>query len=442
MELASKRSINKVAFTALAGASVEWYDFSLYSSAAAFVFPRVFFSANLPPLVALVAAFGTFAVGFLARPLGGILFGNYGDRCGRKKALVAALMLMGAATTLIGLLPTYEKVGILAPILLILLRLAQGLAFGGQWGGAVLLVTEVAPIERRGFYGSFAQAGVSAGIILANVIFLAFSTQLPEEDFVSWGWRVPFLLSVILIGIALYVQLYLEDTPAFKHLVEANKQMNATMPAEVKPVRPPMFEVLTTYPKQIALAAGAMMALSMAFYILITFSVGYAANPGGLAIPRNTMLMAVTIGALCMAPAICLGGAISDKLGRRGVYLFGTVMLGVWAFVMFPLIATKEFANIVIALSVGLCFVGLAYGPQAALFSEMFSTKVRYSGASLGYQIGTVLGGAIAPLVATALLAEFGSTFAVSIYMAIVCTITAIAVLIVKETYQRDLEKL
>ncbi len=441
MEQVTKRSINKVAFTALGGASVEWYDFSLYSSAAAFVFPRVFFSADLPPLVALVAAFATFALGFLVRPLGGILFGNYGDKYGRKKALVVALMLMGGATTLIGLLPTYESVGVLAPILLIALRLAQGLAFGGQWGGAVLLVTEVAPIERRGFYGSFAQAGVSLGIILANVIFLAFSTQLAEEDFISWGWRVPFLLSVILIGIALYVQLYLEDTPAFQHLIEEKKKLDATKEVVAKPVKPPMFEVLTTYPKQIALAAGAMMALSMAFYILITFSVGYAANPAGLGIPRNTMLIAVTIGAVFMGPMIFLGGAISDKLGRRGIYLFGTVMLGIWAFVMFPLIQTKSFANIVIAISVGLCFVGLAYGPQAALFSEMFSTKVRYSGASLGYQIGTVLGGAIAPLIATAVLAEFGTTLAISVYMAIVCTITTISVLLVKETYKNDLEK-
>lgn len=437
IKAADTKAINKVAFTALIGTSVEWYDFVLYGTAAALVFPKLFFPAGLSPLIGLLASLSTFAVGFLARPLGGIIFGHYGDKVGRKKVLVIALILMGSGTTLIGLLPTYAMAGPIAPLLLITLRIVQGLAFGGQWGGAVLLVTETAPAGRRGFYGSFAQAGVCIGVVVANLLFLLISSNLSDDVFMTWGWRVPFLLSVVLIGVALFVQVHLEDTPAFRQLAEIKKNMDAEQGLRTRAARRPAFEAIATYPKEIALAAGAFIAASMAFYILITFTVAY--GTAQLGIERNTMLNAVMISAVVMFPVLLICAHISDKWGRKGIYGAGAVLLGVWSFALFPLIQTKDFLWITVAISVGQIGVAMMYGPQAAFLSETFSTKVRYSGASLGYQIGAVLGGALAPLIATALLAQFEDIFAVSVYMATICVITVICTLLLKETYKRDL---
>ena len=290
------RSMRTVAMTALGGTSIEWYDFFIYGTAAALVFPTLFFSDDMPRYVSLLASFSTFAVGFLARPVGGVVFGHFGDRVGRKAALVTALMMMGVATTLIGLLPSYEQIGPLAPVLLIFLRFVQGLAVGGQWGGAMLLVTENAPSNQRGFYGAFAQCGAPAGLVLANLAFLAVSGSLSDEAFMDWGWRVPFISSVLLIGLSLYVQLKLEDTEAFKELAEASQ------PTEAKP-RSPVLKALTTYPREIALAAGSFLGVQVTFYICVAFIISYGTDPEGLNIARSDMLTAVLVSTMFAIPA-------------------------------------------------------------------------------------------------------------------------------------------
>ena len=426
-----ERSIRKVALTALAGTSIEWYDFFLYGTAAALVFPTAFFPAGMPPAIALLASFSTFAVGFIARPVGGIIFGHYGDRLGRKKALVVALVLMGAATTLIGCLPTYASIGVAAPLLLIVLRFAQGIAIGGQWGGAVLIATENAPAERRGFYGSFAQVGAPVGVILANLAFLLMSANTSPEGFMQWGWRVPFVVSVVLIGLALFVQLRLEDTVEFLKLKQgAAKHKTAAAPAP----RSPVLEALRTHPKQIALAAGAFLAVQVPFYILIAFVIAYGTGAAGPGVSRNTMLTAVLVGAVAMIPSLLLAASWSDRYGRRGVYMTGAALLAAWSFAIFPLIDTGSFLWICVSLAVGQVLVAMMYGPQAAFVAELFSTGVRYSGASLGYQLGAILGGGFAPIIATALLAEYRSTVGISIYMAIACAITIVSTWMLSET--------
>lgn len=433
---ASEQSIRKVASISLLGASIEWYDFFLYGAAAAVVFPKVFFAGDLPPLVALMAAFGTFAVGFVARPVGGVVFGHFGDKYGRKTTLVTALVMMGAATAMIGLLPGYATVGGWAVALLVILRFVQGLAIGGQWGGAMLLATENAPQERRGFYGSFAQAGAPVGVVLANLALLAMSTNLSDEAFMSWGWRVPFIASVILVGVALYVQLKLEETDAFRQLAKASEQRGA---AGTVKVRSPVLRVIREHPGRIALAAGAFIAIQVAFYILITFVIAYGANREGLSISRDTMLSAVLLGALVMTPSVFISGALSDRFGRRSVFMSGAALLGVWAFAIFPLIDTGSFVWIAVAVGLAQIFVGMMYGPQAAFFAELFPTAVRYSGASLGYQVGAILGGALAPIVAVALLDEFGTGLPISIYIAGAALISLVSVALLTETSGKDL---
>lgn len=449
---APESSMRRLASTALAGTSIEWYDFFLYGTAAALVFPGLFFPPDIPPLVALLASFSTFAVGFLARPIGGILFGHFGDRAGRKTALVTALLMMGGATTLIGCLPSYASAGALAPLLLVVLRFIQGLAIGGQWGGAMLLVTESAPSNRRGFYGAFAQAGAPVGVILANLAFLLVSTNLPEEAFMSWGWRLPFIASVVLIGLSIYVQLHLEDTPAFKKLKSLQTAQNqsvlrtsqpgaaqTTPSRDPAPVSSPVLEAIRLYPRQIMLAAGAFLAVQVTFYILIAFVIAYGTNPDALNLPRNTMLWAVLIGSVVQIPVLFASAAWSDRHGRKGIYMLGAILGGIWAFFLFPLIDTGEFLWIAVSIAAGQAFLSMMYGPQAAFLAELFSTRVRYSGVSLGYQLGAILGGALAPMIATALLAEFGNTFYISVYMAVAGALTLISVVFLSETYKSDL---
>jgi MFS family permease len=429
------RSIRRVAATSLASASIEWYDFYIYGTAAALVFPTVFFPADMPPFLALIASFSTFAVGFFARPVGGILFGHYGDRVGRKKVLVVALLIMGTGTTLIGVLPTYAMVGPLAPILLIVLRFVQGLAIGGQWGGAMLLATESAPAHKRGLYGSFAQAGAPVGVILANLAFLIVNDRVSQEEFMAWGWRIPFILSIALIGLSIFVQLRLEETPAFTQLAQVTPPTSTVNP----PTRSPVFEALRLYPKEIALAAGAFMAVQVTYYILITWVIAYGTGPLGPHLSRGTMLAGVMIGAVAMAPALLLSGIISDRFGRRGIYMAGAALLAPWGFVVFPLIDTGSLLWIGVAIGVGQIFVAMMYGPQAAFLAEMFSTHVRYSGASLGYQFGAIFGGALAPIIATQLLATYGTTTGVSWYIAAACAITLVSVSMLRETRGADL---
>ena len=289
MTVQSEAEMRKLALTSLAGTSIEWFDFFLYGTAAALVFPVLFFSEDMPRYVSLIASFSTFAVGFLARPLGGVIFGHYGDRFGRKKALTIALTLMGASTTLIGLLPTYSQIGFLAPLLLVFFRFIQGLAVGGQWGGAMLLVTENAPANRRGFYGAFAQAGAPTGLVLANLAFIAVSTSMSEQDFMSWGWRLPFVASIVLIALSLYIQLTIEDTEVFRRLSSSARESKQ----EVQ--KSPVIRVVKQYPREILLAAGAFLAVQVSFYIFVTFAIAYGTDYGGVGLSETEMLLAVLV---------------------------------------------------------------------------------------------------------------------------------------------------
>ena len=430
-----ERSMHKVAMTALAGTSIEWYDFFLYGAAAALVFPTAFFG-EVSESTALILSLLTFAAGFIARPIGGIIFGHYGDKVGRKKTLVAALLLMGIASTLIGLLPTYAMIGVTAPILLTSLRFAQGLAIGGQWGGAMLLVTESAPSNQRGYYGAFAQAGAPLGVILANLAFIITSASLPEESFMSWGWRIPFLASAILIGISMYVQLTMEDTKAFKELQNLQKNQDKI---ENTPIRKsPVVEALIKYPKRIALAAGAFLSIQVTFYILVAFLLAYGVQNAEMS--RDDMLTAVLIGSAIMVPIQFIFSSYSDRNGRKGVFMAGAILTALWAFAIFPLVDTGNFWLIVIAVTIGLSLLSMMYGPQAAFFTELFSTEVRYSGATLGYQLGAIAGGAFAPTIAAKLWTDF-DIFWVSVYIAFASVLTLISVMLLSETYQTNLNE-
>ena len=426
-------NMQKVALTALAGTSIEWYDFFLYGAAAALIFPTAFFG-EATPSTALILSLLTFAAGFIARPIGGIIFGHYGDRVGRKKTLVMALILMGVSSTLIGLLPTYAMIGVTAPILLTSLRFAQGLAIGGQWGGAMLLVTESAPSNQRGYYGAFAQAGAPVGVILANLAFIITSALVSEESFYSWGWRIPFLASAVLIGISMYIQLNLEDTKAFKELQALRESQKDNNEEPIR--RSPILEAMQKYPKRIALAAGAFLSIQVTFYILIAFLLAYGVTSAE--ITRDDMLAAVLIASAIMVPVQFMFSSYSDRHGRKGVFMAGAILTGLWAFAIFPLVDTGNFWLIVLAITGGLIFVSMMYGPQAAFFTELFTTEVRYSGATLGYQFGAILGGAFAPTIAALLWKDYG-IFWVSVYIAFASLLTLLSVMALTETYQTDL---
>ena len=430
----TESNIKKVALTSLSGTSIEWYDFFLYGAAAGLVFPKLFFG-EVDPTTALILSFLTFAAGFIARPVGGIIFGHFGDIVGRKKTLVIALMLMGVSSTMIGLLPTYETIGIAAPLLLTFLRFCQGIAIGGQWGGAMLLVTESAPSNRRGFYGAYAQAGAPVGVILANIAFISVSALTTEEDFLSWGWRIPFLISFVLVLISMYIQLRLEDTKAFKEL-EATKSQDQDNRRQIK--SSPILEALRRYPGRISLAAGAFLSIQVTFYILVAFILAYGVQTTELS--RNDILMAVLIGSALMVPTQFVFSDYSDKHGRKGIFMAGAVLTALWSFALFPLIDTGNFYLVIVGVTGGLVFLGMMYGPQAAFFAELFSTEVRYSGASLGYQIGAIIGGSFAPTIATLLWKNY-DIFWVSAYIAFASLLSLISVYFLTETYQSDLSE-
>lgn len=405
----------KVAVMASAGAAVEWYDFFIYGTAAALVFPHLFFPADLPPFVAQIASFSTFAVGFIARPLGGMLFGHFGDIHGRKKALVVAMFVMGLSTTLIGLLPGYASIGVFAPLALVALRFAQGLAVAGQWGGAALLAIESAPPNRRGFYGSFVQIGVPLGVVLANSVFLVVSALSTDEAFLSWGWRIGFILSVVLIFIGMAIHLSIPE-PETEKTIEAPRR------------RSPILEAFAAHWREILLAGGAFVANNTCFYIAITYAIAYGTTTVG--VDRDVLLFAVMAGSILMVPVLMACGALSDRFGRGGIFLIGAFMSGVWAFAVFPLIDTANPVAIFAAVTIQLFFISFMYGPQAALFAELFPKSVRYSGASLGYQVGAVVGGGLAPIVATALFARYQSTLSISVYLAAMCAVSFVSVML------------
>jgi MFS family permease len=405
----------RIAAMASVGAAIEWYDFFIYGTAAALVFPHLFFPPDLPPLIAQLAAFSTFAVGFIARPIGGMVFGHFGDLHGRKNALVIAMLIMGGATTLIGLLPTYQMVGNWAPVSLVILRFLQGLAVGGQWGGAALLAIESAKPKQQGFLGSFVQMGVPLGVVLANSVFLVLSATIDSESFLAWGWRIGFVISIALIFVALWMQ----------HIVEPGENERKKDDA---PAPPPLLVLIREHSREVLLAGGAFVANNTGFYIAITYAVAYGATTLGIA--RETMLFGVMIGSLVMMPALVVCGALSDRFGRRGIFMLGAILSGVWAFAFFPLVDHGSLASVSIAITVELIFISMMYGPQAAMFAELFPKSVRYSGASLGYQIGTVAGGGLAPIIATALFARYESTAPIAIYLCAMCAITVVCVML------------
>jgi MHS family shikimate/dehydroshikimate transporter-like MFS transporter len=424
-EKGQSTSIAQVVVASFIGTTIEWYDFFLYGTAAALIFNRLFFP-TFDSLVGTLAAFGTYAVGFVARPLGGIVFGHYGDKIGRKSMLSLTLLLMGTATFCIGLLPTYNTIGVWAPVLLVVLRVVQGFGVGGEWGGAVLMAVEHAPAGKRGFYGSWPQVGVPAGLLLSTAVFSLISA-LPEAQLLTWGWRVPFLLSVILVGVGLFIRLRIQETPEFSRIKDTGQQ-----------ARLPLLDAVRAHLGNILLAMGARVAENGFFYIYSVFALVYVTEQLGLS--RSTILNGVLLATVCELFAIPAFGALSDYVGRRPVYMAGAAFSALFAFPFFWLLDTQQTALVWLAVVLGLSLGhGAMYGPQASFFSELFGTRVRYSGASLGYQLASVFAGGLSPLIATALLAwSGGKPWPIAAYMVAMALITLVSVYLAAETLTGD----
>ncbi len=430
----SRGGIGRVISASLIGTTIEWYDFFLYGSAAALVFNKLFFPSS-EPLVGTLLAFLTYAIGFAARPLGGLVFGHYGDKIGRKKLLVLSLLMMGGATFAMGLLPTHASIGVGAPILLTVLRLIQGFALGGEWGGAVLLVSEHGDDKNRGFWASWPQAGAPGGNLLATGVLALLAAVQSDEAFLAWGWRIPFLLSGVLVVIGLWIRVSVSETPLFLEAqAKAAEQAAAgTGGAE----KPPVVEVFRTNWRGVLTAIGTRLGENISYYVITAFLLVYVTTHLGLS--KSDGLNAVLIGSAVHFVTIPLWGALSDRIGRRPVTLIGSLGMTGWAFAFFAMLDSKSFPAIAAAVTIGLLFHGAMYGPQAAFISEMFDTKVRYSGASMGSQLASIIGGALAPIIAVALLDDYGSSLPISIYLAAGALITSATVLAARETRGRNL---
>lgn len=423
----SPASFRRVVVSSMLGTAIEWYDFFLYGTAAALVFNRLFFP-NLDPLAGTMAAFASYAVGFFARPLGGIVFGHFGDRLGRKSMLVTTLVMMGVATFLVGLLPTYDQIGLWAPALLVALRIVQGLAVGGEWGGAVLMVAEHAGPGRRGFFVSWVQVGVPVGLLLATGVFALF-THLPEASFLSWGWRVPFLIGIVLTGLGFFIRLKVMESPVFEQARKVERAPGL-----------PILEVLRAHKKNVFLAMGARMAENAFFYIFTVWVLSYATQH--LDLPRSSLLNGVLIGSAVQLVTIPFFGALSDRIGRKPVYLGGTVFLLALVLPFFWLVGTRSVPLVWLAIVLGMVGHSALYGPQAAFFSELFGTRTRYTGASLGYQLAAPFAGGLAPLIASGLLRwSDGATWPIAIYLGVLASITIVSVLLAAETNRADLRE-
>ncbi|WP_235999610.1 MFS transporter [Qaidamihabitans albus] len=423
----------KVVMASLVGTVIEWYDFFLFGSVAALVFNKLFFP-DFDPLVGTLLSLSTFAVGFVARPIGAVVFGHFGDIVGRKKMLVVSLLTMGGATVAVGLLPTYGQIGVAAPLLLVLFRLLQGFAVGGEWGGAVLMVSERGSAGRRGFWASWPNVGLPGGQVLSIGTLAMLATTMSDEAFLSWGWRLPFLLSGILVVVGLYIRISIDESPVFK---EAKAAQEAKQKSSADKQAMPALQVLRYYWREVLLVMGARFCENVSGYIFTVFLLTYVTEQLGL--DRQIALNAVLIGSVFHMIAIPFWGALSDRFGRRPIYAAGATAVGIWGFVVFPLADTGSSLLITVAVSVALVCHGGMLGPQGAFFSEMFGTTVRYSGASIGVQFASIFGGSLAPIIAVALLARFGSSIPVSGYVALTALVTVGAVFLTKETARRDL---
>ncbi|MDO5697577.1 MAG: MFS transporter [Dermatophilus congolensis] len=418
----------RVAFASLVGTTIEWYDYFIYANAAALIFGPQFFSA-VPKDMQLIVAFGTVGISFLFRPLGAAVAGHFGDRLGRKKMLVLTLLLMGGATAIIGVLPTAETIGIWAPILLVLMRVIQGFSAGGEWGGAALMAVEHAPAHKRGRFGAFPQVGVPLGMLIATGFLAMLAVLLSDEAFASWGWRIPFLSSIALIGVGMWIRLGVTESPVFKEISEH--------PEEIKM---PLAKLFQFNGKQVLLAALIFAGNGVAGY-MVTGGFILAYSTSSLGLERDVILNLVTLASATWMLTTGIGGWLADKIGRVRTYQTGFVLQLLWVFPLFMLINTKDYVWIglsMVILSIGL---GLTYGPQSALFAEMFPARVRYSGASMGYAIGSILGGAFAPMIAQALVTSTGTTTSISIYLFSVTLIALVATFFVKERMGGRLDK-
>jgi metabolite-proton symporter len=435
------KQVRRVVLASFVGTTVEWYDYFLFGTAAALVFPHVFFPESTE-LQGTLKSFATYAVGFFARPIGGIIFGHFGDRIGRKAMLVTTLTMMGAATFLIGLLPGFSQIGMWAPGLLITMRIIQGFGVGGEWGGAVLMAVEHGGKKRRGFFASWVQAGVPVGMLLATGVFSIFSS-MDEAAFLSWGWRVPFLLGGLLLAIGMFIRMKVMESPIFAELqAKREKQEDAaragTADHPTRPGRLPLLEVLQTQRREVLLAMGARFAENASYYIFTVISITFAVQWLGLEKPM--LLRGIMIASAVQLVVIPLFGHLSDKIGRRPIYLAGAIATLLFAWPFFLMFETRETWVIWLAITIGLVIHAMMYAPQAAFFSEMFGTGVRYTGASLGYQVASPLAGGLAPLICAWLLGKSdGDAFPLAIYLMIMCLVTLVAVWMAKETHRSDL---
>ncbi|TFC34002.1 MFS transporter [Cryobacterium sp. TMT2-42-4] len=425
---AKRHEERRVLAGTMVGTTIEWYDFFIYAQAAGLVLAGLYFAplANDNAGLAQLVAWASLGISFLFRPLGAIVAGHLGDRLGRKAMLVLTLVIMGAATALIGLLPTFEQIGVWAPILLIVLRILQGFSAGGEWGGAALMSVEHAPVNKRGFFGAYPQIGVPTGLILATGVMLLVTSTMSEEAFLAWGWRIPFLVSVLLIVVGFIIRRSVDESPVFKEMQDRKKESAA-----------PLRQLFRGHWRQVVLTALIFIANNAAGYLLIAFFSSYATKPveaGGLGMERSPVLLASTIAAVFWLASTMIGGILSDKIGRIRTFQFGYAWLFLWAVPMFLLIDTGEILWFTVALVVLASGLGFSYGPQAALYAEMFPAQVRYSGVSIGYAMGAILGGAFAPLIAQLLLDETAWSPSIGIYIMVLATISFVAVSVVRET--------
>jgi MFS transporter, MHS family, shikimate and dehydroshikimate transport protein len=419
------RELRRVVLASFIGTTIEWYDFFLYGTAAALVFNKLFFP-TLDPLAGTLSAYGTFAVGFVARPVGGVVFGHFGDRVGRRTVLVWSLLLMGAATALVGLIPTYAAIGAWSPILLVTLRFVQGVGVGGEWGGAVLLAVEHSGGRRRGFHGSWAQMGVPAGLLLSTAVFSLMSSTMSEEALLAWGWRVPFLMSLVLIAIGLFIRLRILETPSFARVKETRSE-----------ARIPLFDALRQHPREVVLGIGMRFAENALFYTYTVFVLSYGEKTLGYS--RNSLLAGVALASFGGLFAIPLWASLSDRVGRRPVYLGGALISLAFAYPFFWLLERGPgFIGIALVLAVNVGH-NMMYGPMAAYLAELFGTRVRYSGASLVYQLSSAFSGGLAPFIATLLSSRYGSP-AVAGYLVACCALTATCTWLAPETNRVGLD--